>query len=273
MNKIPMTQPQAILCIDIDGTLMNEEGLIHPHDVEILQNFTKAVQPILTTGRNINTVKKIFKANGLLKDSKLELPGVFMNGGLAFLPGEILSSQNIFTPQTLQALIKIAVESKTRAFAFFTLREVFLVNPNDDAWKILDLLFEEPQACEPADVPGEVFKIMIIDRNPQAPDPVKSKAKGLDIEIVFSLPFAYEFNPLGISKANTLQKLIAALGIEGLPIYAVGDAHNDLSLFALSRQSFAPSSAQPAVLEHADHIIQRDRDGIFSTILNHLEFP
>jgi len=267
-----MTQPQAILCIDIDGTLINEEGVIHPDDIEIMRDFPQFIQPILTTGRNINTVKKILKSNDLHKETKLELPCVLMNGGLSFLPGEKLCTKDIFTTNTLSELINIAKETKEKAFAFYTREDVLLVNPNNFALEKLDFLFEEPKACDPHGIPDEIFKVIIFTQDPHAPDPIKPGAKHLDLEIVYSLPFAYEINPPGINKANTLKSLINSLGIDSLSIYTIGDADNDLSLFALSTLSFAPSSAQSAVLKHADHIIYRDQHGLFSTILKHIEF-
>jgi len=262
-----MTHPKAILCIDIDGTLINEKGQIHPHDIEILKNFPKAVQPILTTGRNIGSVKKIFRLNSLYKNNPLAIPGVFMNGSLALLPGEEFCTKHIFTANNLLELIKITKETKEKTFAFYSQMEVLLVNPND---KFI-LLFEEAQTRESSEIPEEIYKVIILSENPHAPDGIKPKAERMGFEIVFSFLFGYEINPPGINKASTLVKLTKCLHMENLPIYAVGDANNDLSLFNLSTMSFAPSSAQPAVLKQADHIIQRDKDGIFSTILDYME--
>ena len=267
-----MTNQKAILCIDIDGTLINEQGQVHPCDIEILQDFPQTIQPILTTGRNIHSVKKILRQNGLQKNNHLSMPGVFMNGGLTLLPSEDLCTTHVFTTKALAELIRLAKENKEKPFTFYSLEEVLLVNPNNFAREKLNVLFEEAQDCGPDDIPDEIFKIIIFSEDPHDLDPIKPGVKPLSLEIVFSLPFAYEINPPGISKGTSLIDLTKALRMAHLPIYAVGDADNDLSLFSLATKRFASASAQSAVLNQADFIIQRDQNGLFSTILKHIDY-
>jgi hydroxymethylpyrimidine pyrophosphatase-like HAD family hydrolase len=108
---------------------------------------------------------------------------------------------------------------------------------------------------------------MILDQNHNTLAEIKQLAAGLPIEGAYSLPFAFEINPPGITKANTLVSLLTTMGLDDLPVYIVGDGENDLSLFMKSVMSFAPSSAHPAVLTAADHIIPREKNGLLRPIL------
>jgi hydroxymethylpyrimidine pyrophosphatase-like HAD family hydrolase len=76
-----MPLPRAILCIDFDGTLIDEQIHIHPADVEILELFPATIQPVMTTGRDLRSVKSIFQNHGVFKAIPFPWPGVFMNGG------------------------------------------------------------------------------------------------------------------------------------------------------------------------------------------------
>jgi hydroxymethylpyrimidine pyrophosphatase-like HAD family hydrolase len=67
-----------------------------------------------------------------------------------------------------------------------------------------------------------------------------------------------------------LPPLIQALSLEQVPVYSAGDGQNDLGLFNLAVKSFAPSYAHPTILEQADHIIEREKEGMLTPILQEI---
>jgi len=64
-----------------------------------------------------------------------------------------------------------------------------------------------------------------------------------------------------------LPPLIQELSLEHVPVYTAGDGQNDLGLFDYAVSSFAPAYAHPAILEKADHIIEREKEGMLTPIL------
>jgi hypothetical protein len=62
------------------------------------------------------------------------------------------------------------------------------------------------------------------------------------------------------------------VGLDNHPIYALGNAHNNLFRFTLPILSFALSSSQSSVLEKEDQKIGGNNHGIFSTTLKYFNF-
>jgi HAD superfamily hydrolase (TIGR01484 family) len=143
-----------------------------------------------------------------------------------------------------------------------------MINSTHFSEHISKIHYLSSQDVDVKSLPENVVKMMVMEHDKTKLQQVWKKAVGIEAEMVYSLPYLLEFTPLGISKAAGLLPLTQALSIDNLPIYTAGDGQNDLALFELARKSFAPSSAHPAVLEKADHIIERDSEGILTPILN-----
>jgi hydroxymethylpyrimidine pyrophosphatase-like HAD family hydrolase len=125
----------------------------------------------------------------------------------------------------------------------------------------------DAKVTAPQDLPDEIIKVMVLEPNPKALANIEAEAQLLEAEMAYSLTYAYEINPIGITKADALRHLTAAMGLGDLPVVSLGDAENDLKLFGMSQASFAPSTAHPDVLRQATHIIQRENQGLLPPTL------
>ena len=265
-----MSTPEAILCIDLDGTLLDPQEKIHSQDIKILENFPDKIQPVITTGRNINSTISVFYQNGLNKFRVLPWPGVFMNGGAGFLPEEKCIIRHCFTEKLRRELVSLTFAFTKSSFAFFTINAVHLVNPNSFSKYIDRIHYLNAIETLAWDIPDEIIKLMILEQDPDVLRTIQKETLGWKAEMGYTLPYAYEINPAGITKANTLVTLLEALNLSKIPIFVTGDADNDLSLFALAQKSFAPSSAHKAVRERAGRIIHRKYCGLLTPILQEL---
>lgn len=265
-----MKEKQAILCIDIDGTLINSKYEIHPRDIQILLKFPEVIQPILTTGRSLQSAKGVLQANGLFTAIPLPLAGVFMNGGVAYLPNEVLCVQHSFPPQTRDALITLAANNPRTTFSFFSIDAVHLVNTNPFSEHIAHRNYLNAHIADAWDVPQNIIKVMVIEQSRRMIEKIKMASKKLEIEMAYSLPYLFEINPSGITKAETLRVLLKKIQLDDLPIFVVGDAENDLSLFELARESIAPETAHTSILARSNHIIPQNKDGLLMPILGHI---
>lgn len=262
-----MSLPIAILCIDFDGTLIDDDIRIHPADVEILKSFPATIQPVMTTGRDLRSVKSIFQDHGVYKGIPFPWPGVFMNGGLTLLPGEKPFQKHVFNQETRQAVIALANSFTKTAFTFFGLDRVDLVNPNSFGLYISKAHHLNAKAVIATELPAEIIKVMVVEPDTTALDQVRNYSKIIKAEMATSLPYAYEINPPGINKAASLMALLKEMHMDHIPIYAAGDAENDLALFQLAQTSFAPTEAHPKALSRADHHIQRAKNGLLAPII------
>ena len=265
-----MTDPTAILCIDIDGTLIDHTECIHPNDRQLLQNMPAHIQPVLTTGRILHSARGVLRKNGLFIEQPIPLPGVFMNGGMVCLPHEKIILEQTFTPALRQRLIGLAIKHPTSAFTFFSLKTVHLINPNPFGRHITDLHYLDAADTTLQDVPEQIVKVMILEQDEPTLTRIRQETVDWDAEMAYSLDFAYEINPRGITKANSLIVLLSAMRINQTPIFVAGDAENDLPLFSLAARSFAPNTAHQTVRDKADRIISREPDGILSPIMQEI---
>jgi 5-amino-6-(5-phospho-D-ribitylamino)uracil phosphatase len=266
-----MAGQKMILCIDLDGTLIDAEEKVHPMDIRMLQNLPGNVQPILTTGRILHSAKGVLQHNGLFRQAIFPLPGVFMNGGVAFQPNEILTIHHTFSPQIRTELIELTRAFQDMAFVFFALSQVYLVNPTPFSLHVSNLHYLDAQISTGQELPQEIVKLMILEDHSEKLAALQKAAETIEGEKAYTLPTAFEINPLGINKANTLKALLKQLDWDDWPVITIGDAENDLALFELADVSFAPSSAQPPVRKKANFVISRDKTGLIKPILEQLK--
>jgi Cof subfamily protein (haloacid dehalogenase superfamily) len=259
---------KAILCLDIDGTLANHQGQIHPEDVRLLADFPETIQPILATGRNLGSAKGILQENHAFQKGFLPLAGVFMNGGAAYLPGEELFLQHTFPSELLQSLLDLSTSFQGSTFAFFTISTAYLVNPTPYSRKLAKNHHLATVESKIDSVPCDIVKMMVIEPDQEKIREIRQSTHEINAEITYSLPMLLEFTPVGIKKSATLLPLLKGLSLDHLPVYTAGDGQNDLGLFDLAASSFAPSTAHPKILKKANHIIQRDdHNGILPGII------
>jgi 5-amino-6-(5-phospho-D-ribitylamino)uracil phosphatase len=113
--------------------------------------------------------------------------------------------------------------------------------------------------------------VMVVESDQQLMTIIKQESQGLPATMATSLSYTYEINPLGINKADGLLRLLKSLHMDGIPIYAAGDAENDLCLFEVAHTSFAPNTAYPQVMEQADQLITREEEGLLAPILKQIQ--
>jgi Cof subfamily protein (haloacid dehalogenase superfamily) len=266
-----MAAQKFILCIDLDGTLIDAQEKVHPKDIWMLKNLPEVVQPVLTTGRILHSAKGVLQENGLFPQTVFPLAGVFMNGGVAFKPDEILTIHHTFLPHVRTELVDLAHTFHESAFVFFSLTQVYMLNPTPFSLRVSTSHYLDAQMITGQNLPQEIVKLMILEDQPEKLSAIQKAAASIDGEKAYTLPTAYEINPPGINKANTLKDLLKQLDWETYPVVTVGDAENDLALFELADVSFAPSSAHPKLLTKADHVINRNKSGLLLPILEQIE--
>jgi len=259
---------KAVLCLDIDGTLTDKNHKIHPNDIRIMHEFPEAIQPILATGRNLMSAKRILASNQIFKNTTLPLPCIFMNGGASYLPGEELLISHSFPSETLKMLINLSKSFHGTTFGFFTTSSEYLINPSRTNHNNSKIHYFSSQVFNEKSIPGNIVKAMVVEHDKRILKEIEQKGSEIKAEMTYSLPYVIEFVPLGINKAVGLPPILQELSLENIPVYTAGDGQNDLGLFNYAVKSFAPSYAHPTILEKADHITQREIEGMLKPILD-----
>ena len=237
----------------------------------MLKNLPENIQPILTTGRILHSAKSVFQQNGLYPQAVFPLPGVFMNGGVAYKPGEILTVHHTFPAHIRSELMELSQNFQKTAFVFFALTQVYLVNPTPFSMQVSKSHYLNVQISTGQDLPQEIVKLMILEDHPEKLSAIQKEAIMIEGEKAYTVSTAFEINPTGINKANTLKTLLKQLEWEDCSVVTVGDAENDLALFEIADLCFAPTTAYTSVLEKADHVIPREKEGLLMPILKEMK--
>lgn len=265
---LTQSKPRAVLCMDLDGTLINHNEEAHPRDINLLNNFPEEILPILATGRSLPSARGVFDQNGILQGGPFPLPAVFINGAVTQLPNEEILDVHFLEDSLLPNLIELTRIFATTAFFFYQPDKAYLVNTTLTGKWLSRLHYLNALECQAENLPRQINKAMAVDKDLTVIDQIREYTRDLPVEMGTSLPFIFELSPLGITKANSIRALLAAMGYDGLPIYAVGDGENDLTVKPMAEKFFVPATAQESVRSQADLIIDSAQDGILSPILD-----
>ena len=258
---------KAVLCMDLDGTLIDHDESAHPRDIEILNHFPEEVLPVLATGRSLPSAKGVFKQNGILTEGPLPLASVVMNGTAVQLPGEEIIKLEYLESTLLKDLLQLPALFPSTAFFFYQPADCYLINPTEAGRKLSNLHYLNASESSPEGIPPQINKVMAVDKNLATVEQIRRQTQSYAAEMGTSLPYILEFSPLGITKAKGVQFLLAAMGLNSLPIFAVGDGENDLTLKSMVQRFFTPNTAQSVIQQQADCVIDRAENGLLAPVL------
>jgi HAD superfamily hydrolase (TIGR01484 family) len=258
-----MTKP--VLCFDFDGTLVDGEGHIHPRDVALLRENTRA-HFLPATGRPLHAVRRAFVRNGLSWPA-IPFPLVLQNGAVVFLPGEKLF---VVTPlyEDEQGPLVEACRRRPRVCSIlFSLDGLHVMYPNAEGERMIRRFDLDVRPFDP-DAPRSTYtKITCISDSAEEISALAADMALFAVEASFSLPTVFELTRRGIDKGQMLRRLLTALGLEGAPLAVAGDGENDLPLFAIADRTYCPQNAPAAVRQKADVIVDVADGGILEPML------
>lgn len=238
-----------LLLIDLDGTLLNDQKLLDPFTMRVLEENwqTEELGIGLCTGRSSAALKEIFSFfQNRPKDWHIISSGaVIVNS-----TGEILKKW-MLVAQLVEELVRKVVELKG-GVAF---------------------IYEDTLYCDPVTLaerkevfPGINYKVISEVKNWETPSliinnlnqQVETFLEGIADKGLFELKknagnFGdyFEITPKGINKASAAKYLAKYLKIPLLEIGAVGDSRNDLEVLEKVGVGIAMKNALPEVKEVA----------------------
>lgn len=261
---------KAVLCMDLDGTLIDPSETAHPKDIEYLNAMPEGILPILTTGRSLPSARGVLKQNRILPHGPFPLPAVVLNGAEALMPKEETIMVQYLDNSLLQNLLSLSRIYSSTAFFFYQPRQVYLVNPTPIGRHLSNIHYLNAIECAPEEVPAQINKLMVIEDDPMNIIPIRDRTVEWPAEIATSLPNILEFGKPGVTKGKTLDFLLKEMDLSDRPVYIVGDGENDLTMKDRAEKFFVPDKAQPHIKAQADAIIHRSKAGLISPILDQI---
>ncbi|HEO8419199.1 Cof-type HAD-IIB family hydrolase [Niallia sp. FSL W8-0635] len=218
-----------LIALDMDGTLLNENGEIPEENRKAIKEaHDKGLHVVLSTGRSLATCKD--HAKSLLLNSYL----VTANGSEIWDTKGNLVERNLVDANHIQWMWGLAQQHKAKMWA----------TSCDQLW------FDE--------MPENVSELewlkfgFHIEDNQIREKVLKSLQEKNCFEISNSSPVNIEVNALGINKARGLKKVCELLHISMDQVLAAGDSLNDISMIKEAGIGVAMGNAQDVVKETAD---------------------
>lgn len=257
-----------MIVLDLDGTLTNRNKEITPKTKETLmkaQEQGKIV--VLASGRPTYGVMP------LAEELHLEDYGGYIlsfNGGIIMncKTKEVVFSRQI-PAESNGKIIDLAQENNVSILTYEN--RTLLTNRPEDQYvqlesrinilKIISMTTEELKAYVTFSVP----KFLMTDDGDYLAmvEPKVKAALGKNFSVYRSDPFFLEILPKGIDKAQSLERLLAVIGVKREEMIACGDGYNDLTMIQYAGLGVAMGNGVLPVRKAADYItLTNEEDGV-----------
>ncbi len=261
-----------LVVFDLDGTLLNKQSVISTYTRDTLRLLgERNVAYTVATGRSLHASRDI------LEGHRFELPHVYKNGVMIWHPSTAeFTHKNVLTHNELRHVLSAFDDAKLAPFVFTLSGDdehaVYHAALHSDAEKKLVDLYMTGRGL--AIYPLEMLPpgAQITNVSAIGPGPAVERVTSLvadEPHLVAYCGEAIEGNELywldihhsAASKGGAVDALRDMLAVER--VICFGDSDNDLSLFKLADESYAPQNAKPHVMAAATAVIgHHDQDGI-----------
>jgi hydroxymethylpyrimidine pyrophosphatase-like HAD family hydrolase len=261
-----------LIVFDLDGTLLNRHSALSAGTRDTLRQLARrGIAYTVATGRTLHA------ARSLLEGSEFRLPHIYKNGVMIWRPDTgRYSHSNLLALHETQSILQGFITEGVRPF-------IFTVEPQDRHGVYhpplqtpaehrlaahfggIDGLHVRPVAELPATADitnisalGPRLAIERVERLVQAePHLVAYSGGAIEGEQLQWIDIHHS----DASKGGAIAAIREDLGVSR--VICFGDSDNDLSMFALADESYAPSNAKEAVKAAATAVIgHHDQDGI-----------
>jgi Cof subfamily protein (haloacid dehalogenase superfamily) len=266
-----------LVCIDVDGTLLNNKHKITKRTKEILLKAHKlGIHIVISTGRIytdaeyysdlIGVKSPVIASNGAFikeRDSNEVIYKEVLGESLSLELLEIFHKHRInpyfCTPykfyygNIMFKLFNVATKILGGRSNKIDIEYVY-------SWKRWQkVLYKEKD---------NIVKCEIIYRNPSLINELRNELKNIkELEIVDSSKYNIEITCKGISKGKAVAMLASFYNLKREEIISIGDSENDLSMIEYAGMGIAMGNALDSVKRKADYITNsNDNDGVANAI-------
>lgn len=266
---------KRLLCLDVDGTLINSQH-------QITAATRDAIQRAYALGSVIVALVSARPSTGLdflVKELGIEAPLACYNGAYILDPAQNLITEACLDPQTVRSIYQMS-GALGLSFNLYKGSTWYIDQPNTwsdleaaiirSAYQVADLesLLTQWQAQGTGPnkilVMGEAGQIALFDQQ-------LSQSGFSSIARAFSKSTYLEICPATITKATALKALQAHYGIDSSQTIAIGDNYNDLAMLESAGLGIAMANAPDVVkMKSRATTASNDEDGVAQAIERYL---
>lgn len=254
------------VAVDMDGTLLNSEGLITEKTIEAITGIVdKGVIFTISTGRPIQGVEKY---NSLLW---LKGPVITYNGAM------IVNAENhevMFEQRLMRGDAKKILELGQKydtTMCIWASNQLYGNKLNDKINDYKKLSGVEPVLVKDFDklLDIGITKILWYDEMDRIKQILKELSCNMFSEVSYctSKPVFLEFFSSRVSKSAAMEKIGELYGIKQEEMIAIGDGLNDLSMIQYAGIGVAMENAEEEVKRNSQYVTtSNDEDGVRKAI-------
>lgn len=257
----------ALVASDIDGTLLHSAGTLSRRTQDAIAGLDRAGIPlVLVTARPMRWMADFRGLAGLHGLAVVSNGAVVMDLGTGE-PLEVTGiapADGLALVEAVRAAVpgaRVAVETPAglvRDAAYVESHPIpsgSPVGPLAEVWVDpgVKLLVQHPDGAEVVD--GDAFRSAV------------AEALGERATPTWTIPGLVEVGPPGVTKATTLARVAAELGVGPEDVMAFGDMPNDIPMLTWAGRGLAVANAHADVLAVADGVVPaNDEDGVARTL-------
>ena len=245
-----------VVCLDLDGTLLNSESEISEKDREAIGRcIDRGIKIIISTGKTYIFASKV------IRDLGLQGLQVTSNGAAVIDETEELIWVNRIPQEIYVSLVEL-LRVKNRSMV------VHHINGHiycEDYNPYLEEISETGEVLTRADdiCSGEISRgVLMMTYEGTVEDRVHRELNDVfsgKLRIRKGAPLRMDVYSVEAGKSNAVKKILRMYGIKKKELMAVGDSENDLGLMKLAGLSIAMGNS-PATVKSAADIVVSDND-------------
>jgi len=264
-----------MICLDIDGTLLNSEHKISPRTKEVIQLVSKEMKipVILVSARMPKGI--LF----LLEELNISNPIICYSGALI-----MDDKTNILSNVT------IPISEVEQVFKLVRDMGIHVNLYKDDEWYVEKIDEWAEQEGVITNISPNIMNFtglfdlwekeksgpnkILCMAEPNEIEALNAKIKAYnsnDLNIYLSKPTYLEIMPGNASKTSAIEVLCKKYDIQRSEVIAIGDNYNDINMIEFAGLGIAMNNAPDAVKQYADDItLSNDEDGVAEAIKKYI---
>ncbi|GAB6168704.1 Cof-type HAD-IIB family hydrolase [Clostridium carnis] len=245
------------LASDLDGTLVHENK-IKKQDIEaILKLKEKGYKFIISTGRSLSGIDKIFDNYPEVKYDYI----VACNGAFILDKDRNIIYDNQISSEVAERVFRDYIDSENVCMHFEANGENFLIDPlkNDGIEELLNY-FQDIIPRDKVFNQNKTYTLISLFtryQNRELAEETKNiLLKNYEKELeVFRNQHFIDIAPKNCSKGNGILKVLELDGGNVEKLYTIGDSYNDISMFKITENSFTFNDVEDGVKEMANNYV------------------
>ncbi|MFV0381208.1 MAG: Cof-type HAD-IIB family hydrolase [Breznakia sp.] len=262
-----------LICIDLDGTLLNSKGLVTTTNKQAIRHaLDEGVQVAIVSGRpNCFTIRIMNQISG-------RMGHITFNGAYYRISNKTrkfpIDRDVVKQVARLAKQFDVRVFFKNKNLSLCTKDNphIFDYDQNRDITPIKDRMdfkynLDVEEYLETHDF--DTLKIFSYDDNVEQRKALAKEVEKLDYLNFYSYSDTFEASSDKASKGKGIIEVCADLGIEQSEVVCIGDNFNDISMFAIGGLSVAMGNAPEKIKEICDKVtLTNNEDGVAYAIEN-----